>query len=115
MKTMRVMSVKPDTAWPSIAMMRSPGCRPAASAGDPATTSPTRGSILTSPRIAPNAAKIAMARMKFAIGPAATMSARCQTGLKWKTVPGSACSSRSRASCCRSGALAAFSSPRNRT
>ncbi len=58
-------------------------------------------------------AKMTMARMKLAIGPAATTAARERTG--WKTKLTFFSSSLIAAAASRSGTLAAFSSPKNLT
>ena len=65
---------------PSIASTTSPGCSPAAAAAESGSTASTRAVVVCRPYIAKIVAKITMARMKFAIGPAATIAARRATG-----------------------------------
>ena len=77
------MSAKLSISSPSIDSTMSPGLKPAAAAGLPGCTSSTRGLSVCMPKIMKIPAKITIAKMKFATGPATTMAARLATG--WKT------------------------------
>src|ERR1700687_1617726 len=71
-----------EYAWPLIARMLSPGCNPAAAAGDTATTLNTLPeSVLTWVRPSPVTSSIAT--RKFAAGPPNRITIRCHAGLAW--------------------------------
>ena len=81
MLTMRCMSAKLSIFSPSMASTRSPGLKPAACAALAGCTASTRALVVCLPTIMKTPAKMTIARMKFAIGPAATTAARGPTGL----------------------------------
>ena len=78
---MRCMSEKVPIALPSIAVTMSPAWKPAAAAALPASILSTRAVVLGLPKKVNRQVKITIARMKFAIGPAATIAARGPTFL----------------------------------
>ena len=66
-------------ASPSTARIRSPGIRPAASAGLPGCTSPTSAGVNGRPTVANSNASAIIAKTKLASGPATTIAMRCPT------------------------------------
>ena len=107
------MSEKLSIAVPSIAVTTSPTWKPAAAAALPASTLSTRADVLGLPKNVNRPAKITIARMKLAIGPAATIAARGPTFLWWKLPARS--SSVMLASASEDGVEASLSSPKNLT
>ena len=87
--------------------------KPAACAALAGCTVSTRALVVCLPTVMKTPAKMAIARMKFAIGPATTTAARGATGLWIKLTSFSA--SLIAAAASWSGTLAAFSSPKNFT
>ena len=75
----RCTSAKSCTGLPSIDVMMSPWRNPTAAAALPGATLSSRGTTTCLPSASARTAKIAIARMKFAIGPAATIAARRPT------------------------------------
>ncbi len=77
----------------------------------PAWTPPATGGVLGIPNATKKAAKMMIAKIKLATGPARTIRNRCHQGLRWKdfdlTSGGSFAS--------KSGWLAGFMSPTKRT
>ena len=96
-----------------MARTRSPGWKPAFCAALLGWIASTRAVVVCLPTVMNTMAKIAIAKMKLAMGPAATTAAREPTGLNWKLSRFSASLMPEAAS--RSGTLAAFSSPKNFT
>ena len=84
MLTMRCISAKLSMFSPLMATTRSPGWKPAVCAALLGCTVSTRALVICLPKIMKTTAKMAIARMKFAIGPAATTAARGPTGLWMK-------------------------------
>ena len=82
-ETIRCISEKLSIRVPSIDITVSPGWKPASAAALPGATLSTRAAVICLPYSMKMPAKITMARMKLAIGPAATTAAREPTGL-WK-------------------------------
>ena len=80
--TTRVTSDPSSMARPFTPVIRSPSRKPAAAAGELGCTWMTRAGVMLTPTTLNSTVKMAIARMKFAAGPAATTSARCHTGLK---------------------------------
>jgi hypothetical protein len=107
------MSEKLSIFSPSIATTRSPGWKPAACAALAGCTVSTRALVVCLPTIAKTPAKMTIARMKLATGPATTTAARGATGLWTKLTAFS--SSLMAAAASWSGTLAALSSPKNLT
>ena len=75
------MSEKLPIFLPSIAVTTSPTWKPARSAALLASILSTRAVVLGLPKKVKRQVKMTIARMKFAIGPAATMAARAPTFL----------------------------------
>jgi hypothetical protein len=98
---------------PSMARTMSPDWKPAAAAAEPGCTESMRATVVCLPNTIATEAKITMARMKLAIGPAATIAARWPTDL-WKKLWRRSSGGIS-ATALLSGTLAAFSSPWNLT
>ena len=98
--TIFCMSMKLPTGWPSIETTRSPGWKPAFAAGavgQHRCDARHQDRAARARRSCPE--KITMARMKLAIGPAATIAARFQTGWAAKVTarsPGAICDGRRR-------------------
>src|SRR3546814_494408 len=88
--TMRCSSSNRATARPSTAITSSPGWKPPASAADPGMTSPTTAGVNGWPTMLKRPASTTMAKMKLAIGPAATMAARWPSRLCGKATARSA-------------------------
>ena len=85
--TIRCMSEKLSIFCPLIASTTSPGCRPAAAAGEFGWTASMRAEVTACRRDAKIAAKITMARMKLAIGPGRDNGCAAPHGLMKEAVP----------------------------
>ena len=85
---MRWMSSKLAMGAPAIDTILSLAWMPARAAALPGNTSPATGRISGRPAVANSKANSTIASRKFAIGPAATTSAREATGFSWNTRPG---------------------------
>ena len=96
-----------------MAVTMSPTWKPAVAAALLASILSTRAVVLGLPKKVNRQVKMTMARMKLAIGPAATMAARGPTFLWWKLPARS--SAVMLASASADGVEASVSSPRNFT
>ena len=107
------MSEKLPIFVPLMDVTTSPTWKPAAAAALPASTLSTRAVVLGLPKNVNRQVKITIARMKLAMGPAATIAARGPTFLWWKLPSRS--SAVMPASASVEGVDASLSSPKNFT